>query len=70
MSDYKSHDHKSEFGALGGSRTHDPRLRKPILYPAELRARCLIAVKKAPTPQNGLMVILPYLARMMFLQVS
>ena len=25
-------------GAPGGSRTHDPWLRKPILYPAELRA--------------------------------
>lgn len=25
-------------GALGGNRTHDPRLRKPILYPTELRA--------------------------------
>ena len=34
----KSRDSRSEFGALGGSRTHDPWLRKPILYPAELRA--------------------------------
>ena len=25
-------------GAPGGSRTHDPWLRKPILYPTELRA--------------------------------
>ena len=25
-------------GALGGNRTHDPRLRRPILYPTELRA--------------------------------
>ena len=31
---------KALCGALGGSRTHDPRLRKPILYPSELRARC------------------------------
>ena len=26
------------FGAPGGIRTHYPRLRKPILYPNELRA--------------------------------
>ncbi len=26
-------------GALGGNRTHDPRLRKPVLYPTELRTR-------------------------------
>ncbi len=28
-------------GALGGDRTHDPRFRKPILYPTELRAHKL-----------------------------
>ena len=28
-------------GTPGGIRTHDPRFRKPVLYPAELRARCL-----------------------------
>ena len=28
-----------ESGAPGGIRTHDPRLRRPILYPAELQAR-------------------------------
>ena len=27
------------FGAPGGIRTHYPRLRKPILYPNELRAQ-------------------------------
>ena len=27
------------YGAPGGTRTHDPRLRRPVLYPAELRAR-------------------------------
>src|ERR1700752_3263797 len=26
-------------GALGGIRTHDPSLRRAVLYPAELRAR-------------------------------
>ena len=26
-------------GAPGGSRTPDPRLRRPLLYPAELRAQ-------------------------------
>ncbi len=29
------------FGAPGGIRTHDPRLRRPILYPAELQAHRL-----------------------------
>src|SRR3954470_15644179 len=28
-----------EDGALGGIRTHDPSLRRAVLYPAELRAR-------------------------------
>ena len=28
-----------KYGALGGSRTHDLWLRKPTLYPAELRDR-------------------------------
>ena len=37
--DLKSHDHKSEIGALGGIRTHHLWLRKPALYPNELRAR-------------------------------
>ena len=27
------------FGALGGTRTHDPSLRRAVLYPTELRAR-------------------------------
>ena len=27
-------------GALGGTRTHDPSLRRAVLYPTELRARC------------------------------
>ncbi len=30
---------RPEGGAPGGSRTPDPRLRRPLLYPAELRAR-------------------------------
>ena len=25
--------------ALGGTRTHDPGIRNPLLYPAELRAQ-------------------------------
>ena len=32
-------DRLSEAGAPGRSRTCDPRFRKPVLYPAELRAR-------------------------------
>ena len=27
-----------KIGAPGGIRTHDPRIRNPVLYPAELRA--------------------------------
>ncbi len=37
----QSHDLKSEIGAPDRSRTCDPWLRKPILYPTELRARDL-----------------------------
>ncbi len=29
-------------GAPGGTRTHDPWLRRPVLYPAELQARVLV----------------------------
>ena len=32
-------------GAPGGNRTHDPRLRKPILYPTELQAHIFGNVK-------------------------
>ena len=34
-------------GALGGNRTHDPRLRRPILYPTELRAQKCLKIKTA-----------------------
>ncbi len=38
------------FGALGGGRTHNLRLRKPTLYPVELRAHhfrgCKVYMKK------------------------
>ena len=34
-------------GAPGGSRTHDLWLRKPTLYPAELRAH---VIERAKTP--------------------
>ena len=27
-------------GRRGGDRTHNPRLRRPVLYPIELLARC------------------------------
>ena len=30
----------AEDGALGGIRTHDPCLRRAVLYPAELRVQC------------------------------
>lgn len=29
------------FGALGGTRTHDPLIRSQVLYPAELRAQVI-----------------------------
>ena len=31
---------RKEKHAPGGSRTHDPRIRNPVLYPAELLAQC------------------------------
>ncbi len=34
-------DDEERSGAPGGIRTPDPLLRRQILYPAELRARCL-----------------------------
>jgi hypothetical protein len=30
---------REKFGTPGGNRTPDPRLRRPMLYPTELRAR-------------------------------
>ncbi len=37
-------------GAPGGIRTHDPRLRRPLLYPAELLARIGASRFERPTP--------------------
>jgi hypothetical protein len=34
-------------GAPGANRTHDPQLRRLLLYPTELRARCIRLLKKA-----------------------
>src|SRR5687768_3434179 len=34
--------HNGDGGAPGGTRTHDPRLRRPMLYPAELLAPSLL----------------------------
>ena len=33
--------HLIYYGDPGGIRTPDPRLRRPLLYPTELRARCI-----------------------------
>ena len=33
-----THARTGESGAPGGTRTHNPRLRRPVLYPVELRA--------------------------------
>ncbi len=40
----------SRTGAPGGIRTHDPRIRNPMLYPAELRAP---AIPISPVPAGG-----------------
>ena len=37
-------------GAPGGSRTPDPRLRRPLLYPAELRALETLETRHEPSP--------------------
>ena len=40
-------------GAPGGIRTHDPRIRNPVLYPAELRAlKKLITLFANPAPSG------------------
>lgn len=43
-------DDEAGFGAPGGIRTPDQWLRKPLLYPAELRARRLAAWAVSPPP--------------------
>ncbi|CAM2190008.1 hypothetical protein PSAC2689_90348 [Paraburkholderia sacchari] len=43
-----------ETGATGGARTPDPRLRRPMLYPAELLSREWSArLRAAGTAQTG-----------------
>jgi hypothetical protein len=42
----------SKHGAPGGIRTHDLRLRRPTLYPAELRARTGSAAMKMVRPEG------------------
>ncbi len=53
---------KGNVGAPGGSRTHDPWLRKPILYPAELRAQATIITKKPRFPGRDCVVDCMHLA--------
>ena len=36
--------HRTVYGALGEIRTHDPCLRRAILYPAELQAQIAIGI--------------------------
>ena len=36
---HKMYENKQMIGALWWTRTTDPRFRKPMLYPAELRAQ-------------------------------
>jgi hypothetical protein len=36
---------KECFGTPGRTRTCDPRLRRPLLYPAELRAPCTVLLR-------------------------
>ncbi len=39
-------------GTLGRSRTCDPRLRRPLLYPAELQAQILVGVEGFEPPTS------------------
>src|SRR5579859_2017012 len=41
-----------KFGAPGGIRTHDPRIRNPVLYPAELRTQQRL-YRMGPPPDQG-----------------
>ena len=43
---------KYTFGAPGEIRTHDPRFRRPILYPAELRVHILLFLIFMHLPQE------------------
>jgi hypothetical protein len=45
---------RNKSGAPGRTRTCDHRLRRPVLYPAELRARDgRILTARGPAPQRG-----------------
>ena len=47
---------KHKFGAPGAIRTHDPCLRRAVLYPAELRARGLGGTKTHNAITRAVMV--------------
>lgn len=47
------------FGAPGGIRTHDPRLRRPILYPTELRALNYFATIPHPVRKTNKKFLFP-----------
>ena len=53
-------------GAPGGIRTHDPRLRRPILYPAELRAQSwggdTTRRPEVPSSVAAALAVTPYVA--------
>jgi hypothetical protein len=41
-------------GAAGGDRTHDPWLRRPILYPlsySRIQVECALSPKRGPLPR-------------------
>src|SRR6202035_5980158 len=56
LAGYSSGEGEGGLGALGEIRTPDPRIRSPMLYPAELRARlcCGRNISTAPNTRVGL----------------
>ena len=43
-----NYTHHKRFGAPEGIRTPDPRLRRPLLYPAELQAHVAAELRRRP----------------------
>ena len=46
-------DIKSKYGAPGRNRTCNPRLRRPVLYPIELRARNRCGRNSTPNSESN-----------------
>ena len=54
-----SHRQTGETGARGGGRTHNLRLRRPTLYPIELRAQIEAAIYYAPQRKRQVNPVVP-----------